>query len=98
MPLNGNLSTIGDYAFNSSSYKDITIPLSVQTIGISGLGPVKNLKILVSNPKQFSPSIFSSIQNRIYVPWSEDHSVLNAYKTADGWSSYAGQIYESDPE
>lgn len=34
----------------------------------------------------------------IYVPYSADHSVLNAYKTADGWSNYANIIYESDSE
>lgn len=31
---------------------------------------------------------------KIYVPYSADHSVLNAYKTATNWSTYASYIYE----
>lgn len=30
----------------------------------------------------------------IYVPYSADHSILNAYKTATGWSNYADNIQE----
>lgn len=31
---------------------------------------------------------------KIYVPYSEDHSVLEAYKTATNWSTYADKIVE----
>ena len=31
---------------------------------------------------------------KIYVPFSEDHSILDAYKTATNWSSYASVIFE----
>lgn len=31
---------------------------------------------------------------KIYVPYSSDHSILNAYKAATGWTSFASQIYE----
>ena len=31
---------------------------------------------------------------KIYVPDSQDHSVLNAYKNAAGWSAYSTKIYE----
>lgn len=33
---------------------------------------------------------------RIYVPYSEDHSILNAYKAATNWSTYTNYIYELD--
>jgi len=33
---------------------------------------------------------------KIYVPWSEDNSILNSFKTANGWSDYAERIYELD--
>jgi len=34
---------------------------------------------------------------KIYVPYSADHSVLNAYKTATNWSTYADYIFEESP-
>lgn len=33
---------------------------------------------------------------KIYVPYSEDHSILDAYKTATNWSTYASHIVEED--
>ncbi len=33
---------------------------------------------------------------KIYVPYSEDHSILEAYQAATGWSSYASKMYELD--
>ena len=32
--------------------------------------------------------------NKIYVPYSADHSILEAYQTATNWSTYASYIYE----
>ena len=32
----------------------------------------------------------------IYVPYSADHSILDAYKTATNWSTYAAKIFELD--
>lgn len=31
---------------------------------------------------------------KIYVPYSSDHSILDAYKAATNWSAYASKIYE----
>ena len=33
---------------------------------------------------------------KIYVPYSSDHSISDAYKAATGWSSFASRIYELD--
>ena len=33
---------------------------------------------------------------KIYVPASDDDSIINAYKSAYGWSSYASYIEEYD--
>ena len=33
---------------------------------------------------------------KIYVPYSSDHSILDAYKAATNWSVYANYIYELD--
>ena len=35
---------------------------------------------------------------KIYVPYSSDHSILNAWKAADVWSTKANQIYELNPD
>ncbi|MBO7731576.1 MAG: leucine-rich repeat protein [Methanobrevibacter sp.] len=34
---------------------------------------------------------------KIYVPYSEDHSILDAYKTATNWSTFASQM-EEEPQ
>jgi len=41
-------------------------------------------------------TIFDSIQSDciIYVPYSADHSILEAYKTANNWSTYATYMQE----
>lgn len=41
-------------------------------------------------------SVFSSIPagTKIYVPYSADHSVLEAYKTATNWSTHASKMVE----
>lgn len=41
---------------------------------------------------------FTVIQDlvKIYVPYSSDHSVLNAYKTATNWSTWADRFVELD--
>ena len=35
---------------------------------------------------------------KIYVPYSIDHSILEAYQAATNWSTYASYIVEEDPE
>ena len=36
------------------------------------------------------------IDRKIYVPASDDDTIINAYKAADGWSNYAADIEEYD--
>lgn len=38
------------------------------------------------------------IQGYIYVPYSEDHHILNAYKSASNWSTWANWILEEPAE
>ena len=38
----------------------------------------------------------SAPDRKIYVPASDDDSIINAYKEADGWSYYADYIEEYD--
>ena len=34
----------------------------------------------------------------VIVPWSADHSILNAYKAPNNWSTLADNIFEAAPE
>lgn len=47
-------------------------------------------------PTLSGTNAFSGIQTNavIYVPYSADHSILEAYKTATNWSTYADKIQE----
>ena len=40
--------------------------------------------------------LFNDFGRRIFVPASDDDSIINAYKEADGWSDYASYIEEYD--
>lgn len=98
IPVNGNLTEIGEYAFQNCALSNLTIPPSITEIGYNAFTNVKSLKIMHNSPNKFNVTLFGNKLEAIYVPYSADHSVLNAYKTAGGWSNYANIIFESDPE
>lgn len=55
--------------------------------------------VKATNPPTLEPTAFSFISPNtmtIFVPYSEDHSILEAYKSATGWSSKADYIVEED--
>lgn len=45
-------------------------------------------------PTTGSNRIFYNRPTKTYVPYSSDHSILNAYKSATNWSSWASYIFE----
>ena len=95
------VTSIGSSAFsNCHSLTTVTIPESVTSIessafyGCYGLGEVhlrRTTPPTLSNSSAFSGNSSDRI---FYVPYSEDHSVLEAYKTATNWSSYANNMVE----
>jgi hypothetical protein len=52
-------------------------------------------------PTLNSTNAFGNMDNfggkKIYVPYSADHSILNAYQTKTNWSTYASYIVEESP-
>lgn len=78
----------------------ITIPASVTSVPASTLTPARNIKEYHFKPT--TPPTLASSSNiftvnsgvRIFVPYSADHSILNAYKTATNWTNYASYIVE----
>ena len=97
----GTYVTINDNTLNSSYIKKLTIPASVITIGGTsafGSNPyLSEIHMLPTTPPTLSNSgsFGGGPSNRvIYVPYSADHSILNAYKTATNWATYADQMQE----
>ena len=96
-----SVTSIGSNAFsNCSGLASITIPSSVTSIGsnaFNGCYGVKEYHLLPTTPPTLSnTNAFTSIASDciIYVPYSADHSVLDAYKTATNWSTYATKMQE----
>lgn len=85
---------------NCRSLASVTVPSGITSIGasaFSGCYGMAEYHFLRTTPPTLSNvNAFSSIQSDcvIYVPYSADHSVLNAYKTASNWSTYASYMQE----
>ena len=95
------VTSITEYAFAQlRTLTEIVIPASVTTIkgnafaDCRGMGAYHFKK--TTPPTLSAASAFSSIPSdcKFYVPYSADHSVLNAYKGASTWSNYAGRMQE----
>ena len=94
------VTTIGDGAFQScQSLSNITIPDNVTSIvasAFSNCRGVAEYHILSENVPTLGTNAFYNITSDcvIYVPYSADHSILNAYQTATNWSTYASKMQE----
>ncbi len=80
----------------------LTIPSTLTTIGANAFNAARSILefhfLRTTPPTLDNTNAFSNMTDgggkKIYVPYSADHSVLNAYKTASNWSTYASYIYE----
>ena len=92
--------SIGTYAFATCyALTNLTIPSSVQSIGtyaFNSCGGIGEIHMKRTTPPTIQSNTFYSMASDcvIYVPKSEDHTVLNSYKNANNWSTYASQIQE----
>ena len=81
---------------------EVTIPATVTSIGQYAFGGCSALATVIclptTPPTLVNSNAFTSNKSgrKIYVPYSADHSILDAYKAASNWSSYASYIYELD--
>ena len=92
------LESIEDFAFIAcTSLSSITIPASIKSIGIGAFETSNNLQsvtVLSSTPPSIGIFAFTVFYNNtktspnIYVPAES----VDAYKSADGWISYAAKI------
>ena len=96
----GTYTTIPGDRCRASLIHKLTIPASVTTINATAFsynGLLKEVHLLPSTPPTLSnANAFSSgpADRVYYVPYSEDHSILEAYQTATNWSTYASQMQE----
>ena len=95
------VTSLGSNAFsNCYSLSSIVIPEGVTSIGSSAFGSCYGMAeyhfLPTTPPTLANTNAFSNIQSDciIYVPYSEDHSILEAYKTATKWSTYASRMQE----
>lgn len=92
-------TSLGAYAFNSVwSLSEIIITKNIESIsdGVFESTALKIIKFTRSTPPIVSASsAFSNLPTDcvIYVPYSEDHSVLNAYKTATNYPNPSTYTY-----
>lgn len=96
------VTTIANNAFTSCfAFIDFVIPSTVTAIGSFAFlfnDGTHSFIVKPTNPPTLEPTAFTSIYAgmTIYVPYSEDHSILDAYKAATGWASKADNIVEED--
>ena len=96
--IGNSVRNIGSSAFSGcSGLTSVTIPDSVTFMGdyaFDGCSGLKNIKISAINPPTLGSDAFAETSlEKIIVPKSS----IDAYKSADGWSTYADKIvYEVD--
>ena len=97
------VTTIDENAFQSCfGFLDFVIPSTVTKIeGFAFLynDGTNTFRIKPTIPPTLEPTAFTQINVNdalFYIPYSEDHSILEAYKAATGWSSKADYMVEDD--
>jgi len=93
------ITSIGSSAFaNAYSLNSFIVPAGVTSIGATAFQFFRGSEIVMlpTVPPTIESSTFSNLLSEtiIYVPYSADHSVLNAYTSATNWSALASRIQE----
>lgn len=92
-----SVTTLGNAPFRQcSGLKNITIGSGITSLVNEMFWTAKpdTLTMRRTTPPTALANNFQTWPTHIYVPYSEDHSVLNAYKAASVWSTYADRIEE----
>ena len=85
---------------NCFALRKITIPSGVTLVAQNAFSNCYTLIeyhfLPLTPPSLENTNAFNNINANcvIYVPYSEDHSILNAYKTATNWATYANYMQE----
>ena len=96
----GDYSTLASVTVEGSLIKKFTIPATVTTIQTEALMYsyyMEELHVLPTTvPTLANVRALNGLGSNavIYVPYSEDHSILEAYQTATNWSTFASYMQE----
>lgn len=87
------------YCYGNAALVSLVVPTSVATIGnyaFQNNAGMKEYHVLPTVPPTIGTATFNNIPSDcvIYVPYSADHSILDSYKAATNWSTYASQMQE----
>ena len=97
-----SVTEIGEYTFSGcNSLTSVTIGNSVTKIGNYAFQfyySIKEVYCKPTTPPILGKDVFynHATDRKIYVPASDDDSIINAYKAADYWKDYANYIEEYD--
>lgn len=100
----GNTTYLANYEFarNCPNLTEVHLPSTLTVINriqFWGCANLTTAVCLATTPPTSNGRIFdTSASLKIYVPYSADHSILDAYKAATGWKDNASQIYELNPD
>ena len=101
LTLPDTITTISGQAFNlATGLTRITIPASVTRIdhfAFVNNNRLTTVVLLPTIPPTNGGTNFAGV-SIIYVPYSEDHSVLAAYQNATNWSTLASKMSELNPD
>ena len=102
--ISDGVTSIGNYAFYGCyALQSITIPDGVTSIGTYAFNncyAVEKYHLLPTTPPTLAnTNAFTGIVagTKIYVPYSANHSILAAYRSATNWSTYASYM-EEEPQ
>lgn len=103
--IKGAVTTIYSYALNNCyALSSVTIPAEVTSISnyaFSNCYGVSEYHLKpVTPPTLGGTSVFQNMPTdcKIYVPYSQDHSILEAYKAATNWSTWQSYMLEEAAE
>jgi len=100
-------SNRGTFGTMNGNFKKVIIGPGCTGVGgraFQGCSSLKTVVLYAETPPVITGSTFHAgtiggpADRKYYVPYSSDHSILNAYQTATNWSSFASQIYELNPD
>ena len=103
----GTVTDLGQYSFCQRCYNltEVWLPSTLKEIARQSFTECTSLLYVVclaTEPPVIAPGYEHTARafennaagRKFYVPYSEDHSVLNAYKSDPKWSEFENDIYE----
>lgn len=100
----GTVTDIGEYSFfaRCANLTEIWLPATLRSIArlsMYGCSALTTLVVLAETPPTLvAGAIDGASGMKIFVPYSADHSILDAYRTAENWIAYANDIVELNPD